>query len=192
MNVLYLIGPPASGKSTLMAHLTQEAARTPNPNHPIPHDHLTYPDTTTAAELGTHRPHFPGTDTLSMSINPTATASLTNGTWNSHDHLLAEGDRLANTQFLLTAHTHHQLTVLYLHAPPHLTRERAHKRGSKQSETWTRGRATKAERLAALLDAHGVNVHELPAHHPPHHIAEQARSLSHLPAPEQNKEGPRT
>ena len=190
MNVLYLIGPPASGKSTLMAHLTREATRTPHPNHPIPHDHLTYPNATTAAELGTQRPNFPGTDTLSMSINPTATTSLTDGTWDHLDHLLGEGDRLANTQFLLTAHTHHPLTVLYLHAPPDLTHKRTQQRGTKQSATWVRGRQTKTERLAALLDAHGVTIHELPAHHPPDRLAEQARTLAHLPTPTKEEPHP--
>lgn len=181
MNVLYLIGAPASGKSTLMAHLTLEAERTPVPNHPVPHEQLTYPDGVRAVELGIRRPDFPGTDTLSMSINPTATATLTNNSWEGVHTLFAEGDRLANTGFLLTAHTHHTLTVLYLHAPPALYTARAHQRGSSQSATWMKGRATKAERLASRLDAAGVYVVEVDASAPTPTLAKRVRQEVELP-----------
>lgn len=179
MNVLYLIGGPATGKSTLMAHLTHGAARTPHVRVPIPHETLLYPgqDTPRTAELGVRRPSFPGTDTLSMSINPTATASLSDNTWDGIHTLLGEGDRLANRTFLAAAHAHHRLHVVFLRADPTVTAARCSQRGSTQSSTWIRGRTTKAERLASRLDAAGVRVQELNADNPTPVLAAQVQSV---------------
>lgn len=180
--VLYLIGGPATGKSALMRHLTRHAHRTPHPQARIPHDTLRPPRSTTtlAVEIGVQRNQFSGTDALDMAINPAATASLTDGTWDGVDLLLGEGDRLANLRFLTHAHAHHRLRVALLRADPATVAERCAQRGSTQSPSWVRGRTTKAERLASRLDAAGVRVLDLDAARP---LPDLARDLHrHIPA----------
>jgi len=165
MHILYLIGGPGTGKSTLMRALTAGATRTPKAQATVPHELLRFPgdDIPSGAEIGLRRPDFPGTDTLSMSINPIASAALTDGTWSTTRVLFGEGDRLANQAFLSTAHTHHNLHVVFLRTDPRTVVERCSQRGSSQDETWLRGRITKSERLAGRLDSAGIRVQELEA-----------------------------
>lgn len=177
MRILYLIGGPGTGKSTLMQTLTAGAVRAPQTRSALPHELLRFPghDAPTGAELGIRRPDFPGTDTLSMSINPTAVSSLTDGTWNGLHTLYGEGDRLANTAFLSAAHKHHQLHVVYLRTDPRTVLERCASRGSTQDVSWLRGRITKAERLAGRLDSAGIRVQELDTSEPVKRLAERIR-----------------
>lgn len=156
-NMVYVSGPPGAGKSTLMAHLTRYCGRTPITGT-IPHDLLTLPtgnslpppSFNTAVELGRRREKFSGTDALSMSIQPKAVQYMARPGL-AHTLVLAEGDRLANINFL--DHCRDlgwAVTLVNLYAPGTLLDERCAARGSTQNEGWRQGRITKAANLARL------------------------------------------
>lgn len=180
MNLLYLVGPPAAGKSTLMAELTRGCQRT-QLKDPIAHQGLIDPATglMVGAELGRARADFPGTDTLPMGVSPLACDWLRSG--HAPGFVLAEGDRLAHMGFLMAAaEGGYRVTVGLLCAPPEVLDARCAARGSTQNEAWRRGRGTKATRLADVALAAGYVVARLDAQQPTEYMARFLRSA--LPA----------
>jgi hypothetical protein len=148
-NLVYFTGPPAAGKSTLMAALTggcQRVTRT----LPLTHDVLVDAATGSlvGAELGRSVGAYPGTDTLAMNVSPVAckwvhTAGAEVGL------LLGEGDRLAHRGFLdAAAGGGFTVTVVHVTAAPSTLDVRCAARGSTQNQAWRVGRATKAAGLA--------------------------------------------
>lgn len=180
MNLLYLIGPPGVGKSTLMAELTRGCERFQF-DHPIACQRLVDPATASVVgvELGRARPDFPGTDTLPMGVSPAACDWLRSG--RGPQLVLGEGDRLAHMGFLMAAaEGGYQITVGQLCAPPEVLDARCAARGSSQNEAWRRGRATKAARLADVALAAGYVVARLDALQPTAYMARFLRGV--LPA----------
>lgn len=171
--LVYLIGAPAAGKSTLMAALTAGCTRH-LVEQPLAHEILTVPrhPGVRAVELGRRRTTFAGTDALSLNVQPRAVAWITT---TAHDLVLGEGDRLANLGFLLAArHAGYHVHLLVLDAPTTVLDARCAHRGSHQSPAWRTGRRTKVDRLAGNADAHGLTVTHLDARHPPEHVVGQA------------------
>lgn len=164
--LLYLIGAPGVGKSSLMAELTAGCARYERLT-PLPHDVLLDPDgVPVAAELGRRRERFSGTDALAMNVSPAACAWLRDGNpW--AELVLAEGDRLAHAGFLrAAADGGYVVTLAHLTADQDTLDRRCAERGSAQSPTWRRGRTTKAANLAARFPALTLTLdaaHESPA-----------------------------
>jgi hypothetical protein len=152
MHVIYVIGVPGAGKSTLVNNALDRLGVPPTHHtQPVPHDR--YDD---IWYLGRRRPHFPGTDALSMSIQPDVAEWLHNLTQAGATQpriLLAEGDRLANHKFFDTVTTcGHRLTIIHLDCPPSLsgarTRDRAQAIGIEpQSFAWWKSRYTKTLNL---------------------------------------------
>jgi hypothetical protein len=168
MNLLYVVGAPGAGKSTLMAELTAGAARVPRPGPP-PHDQMGE----RAAELGRRREGFSGTDALSMSIQPVAVRWITGCPF---PLVLGEGARLANTGFLLAARrAGYTVTLPYLDAPAWVLDQRCTARGSAQNGQWRRGAATRAARIAALMEL-DARVLRLDATRAPADLAAEIRS----------------
>lgn len=153
MNLVYLFGPPAAGKSTLMAALTAGCLRYPMAN-PFAHDLLIRPLFGTdllGIELGRHRQPFPGTDALGMAVSPRAKAFLAG---QPSPLVLAEGDRLAHIGFLdAAADAGYAVTGVYLTAPDAVLERRCAQRGTHQPAAWKAGRATKAANLALQVHA---------------------------------------
>lgn len=154
--LLYLVGAPGAGKSTLMRALTAGCWRVAK-DQPVPHDALV--DQAAAAtvglELGRSRPNFPGTDTLAMNISPRACAWVESG--GAGRLVLGEGARLGHIAFLdAAARGGYRVVVGYVHAPPDVTDERCASRGSNQNPAWRRGAATRAARLADYAAHHHV------------------------------------
>lgn len=167
--VLYLLGAPGSGKTTLAETLVRlagwhsypvDSPRLPFVAHSSNLDGLLDPPWE-AVSLGRHNPPFSGTDTLSWSIIDraevwvkTAPAPL----------VIGEGDRLATERFLAFVP---ELVCVYLDTPAEVAASRRYKRAQQhglktQNPQWVQGRMTKHQRLADQFDAHRLNGRQAP------------------------------
>lgn len=93
---------------------------------------------------------FAGTDRLSMAVQPVATKFVKETTSN----ILFEGDRIFNQSFLEMAMDLKdvELQVVYLKVPDVMLKQRYVDRGSDQSETFLKGRATKYSNILSNFD----------------------------------------
>jgi hypothetical protein len=163
---LYLIGAPGVGKSALMAELLAEHRALGTVNKK-PFAHVAFPG---GLYLGdAERPNFPGTDALSMAVQPQVEDFITES---RPLRIVAEGDRLANDKFFqFLRRTGYHLTVAYLTAEPRTLAARRRERGSNQNPTWMRGRESKSERLANQWAQYWLQTDATPtvelAKHPP-------------------------
>lgn len=144
--VVYLIGEPGAGKTTLMRELVA-------PWEPIVHakpfahiEYLTqYANGERVVQIGKDRGTFSGTDALSMGVQRNAVSWLYVC---EYDTILAEGDRLANDGFFAAAQAVGGLVLVHVATPSSICEARRKARGP-QNEAWVRGRITKVEKLLA-------------------------------------------
>lgn len=146
--VVYLIGQPGAGKTTLMAalidKLKQQGATPRIREQPMRHLEFRH-----GVHLG-WRGVFGGTDMLSMSIQPRVLGWLTSP--QAPEIVLAEGDRLGNGKFFTAVKGFANLTVMELKTPNDLANQRRLARASQhnadpQTATWVQGRITKVTNL---------------------------------------------
>jgi hypothetical protein len=163
--LLYLAGPPAAGKSSLMAALTagcQRVLRTEPGKPVIPYDVLVDPISggTLGLELGRPREGFPGTDTMAMNVAPAVCRWLPTSL--PGPLIFGEGDRLGYPGFLDAASAAgYEVTLVHVTAAQGELDARSEHRGSRQNPQWARGRATKAVNLAAHAEAQHYQVARL-------------------------------
>lgn len=163
LDLVYIVGPPGVGKSSVMEELTAGCDRLTALHTPVPHDVLLIPDdddtaADVAIELGRHRDSFSGTDALGMSIQPQAVEWIAT---RPHRLVLGEGARLATVGFLHAARAAgYTVHLVHLSARDNALAERRRGRGSDQSPVWVRGATTRArrimERMAMDADLHLV------------------------------------
>lgn len=149
--MLYIIGEPGIGKSTLVAVLTAQ------PNISVvqvdkPFAMRMYSNG--VLELGGRRGEFSGTDMLAMDVQPKVLDLLAR---EGPPLVLAEGDRLANSKFFAkVVGMGYRLWPVYLSGSA-LARQRRSMRslenGTVQNQSWVRGRISKHAKLALTWDA---------------------------------------
>jgi GTPase SAR1 family protein len=155
MKIIYLIGAPGSGKTTLTEAFTHDWRDSANHEDPIKFrtHHTPYGD---ALSLGWLRPTFGGTDTLGN------TAILAIEPWlpriaKDYSIIYGEGDRLANSRFFDLCKGIGEFHLFYLNTEPALCAERRAQRsaitGKTQNPTWVKGRETKHRNLANTYKA---------------------------------------
>ncbi len=137
---MYIFGEPGSGKSTLLAHLTRMLWHGPDAEHPFAH--RVYACGVT--ELGARRKDFPGTDALSMSVQPRVVEWL--GDTNPQ-LVIGEGDRLANGKFFDAVRNLGYSLKLYVLVGEEASALHRRIRGSEQDDKWLAGRRTKVYNL---------------------------------------------
>lgn len=147
MKLVYVVGVPGSGKTTLVTAVAGPATELRR----VPFAHRVHADG--LITLGDDREPFGGTDSLSMSVQPKVLD------WLEAERpalVLGEGDRLATLKFLTPPRAYADVTLVLLDTPPELAAQRRAERvavGAKpQNEQWLRGRATKVARLADAWD----------------------------------------
>ena len=148
----YLIGVPGAGKSTALASAIEQLDwGNPEPrSKPFAHSHY---ETGDAVVLGRHDAPFPGTDTLSLGVNPRAIDFLHS---TGASLIVGEGDRLANAKFLRAAADAGGVLLVLLDLPPARAYERMLDRADRlgvapQKEPWWNGRYTKTQNLRRLV-----------------------------------------
>lgn len=163
-HLLYIVGQPGSGKSTLVAALLDGLLGEVTT---MPFAHTVWAnDAVVVCELGRRRDSFSGTDALSMSVQPKAIQFLAD---HPFDYVLAEGDRLATNGFLLGAReVGYAVDVVYLAVSSavaeHRRASRAAELGSQpQDAAWIAGRVSKARKLAEAWGAHVLDADRPPA-----------------------------
>lgn len=155
MTLLYLFGPPGAGKTTLLATLLAGWRVVASYTEPFAFRFRARAEHQ-VIELGAIKPPFSGTDTLSMSVGPTACAWITE---RPHPLIVGEGDRLAYGGFWRAAgDAGYRLALMFLDGPDQALEERRQYRArmagrEPQNERWVRGRASKARNLAQVWGA---------------------------------------
>lgn len=175
--LIYLVGPPASGKTALMRRLTEPYERvtitgTP-PGHGVSHDVLVDPGSgaPVAAEVGIQRGEFSGTDPLASAIIDKADPWVRT---QPHTVLLGEGARLTLPRFFDAAlDGGYAVVLVHLnHADAETWREA---RGRNESGLYVENRRYAAAKLAKELDARGGPVSVVEGH--PDELFEPLREL---------------
>lgn len=155
MKIIYLIGAPGSGKTTLTEAFTQDWRDSAKHEQPIKFrsHHTPHGD---ALSLGWLRPAFGGTDTLGntaiLGIEPWLP-----GIAKDYEIIYGEGDRLANARFFDLCKSVGDFHLFYLNTEPALCAERRANRsaitGKTQNPIWVKGRETKHRNLAHTFKA---------------------------------------
>ena len=152
MRSVYVIGEPASGKSTA----TRKWIGTG-----VPVVGLGLQATLHMAgilQLGAHHDTFPGTDRLSMGVMPKALDLVASMPCN---YLYAEGDRLAARKFLNALAEAGDTAIIHMHADQATLDERRKARGRVPDAQWLAGRATKVQNLLDYADKTGIPVYSI-------------------------------
>lgn len=172
MRLIYAVGVPGAGKTTLIEALLEDSGEPELETHPFAH--RLYPDGSVL--LG--KPGvFGGTDTLSMSVQPKVLEWLA-GQWKGCGTVWGEGDRLGGLGFLQAARDTSSVdlvTLVWLDLPPEVAAERRRARGTEQNESWVRGRETKVRRVVESWSALGGDLCRLDARLAPDELADDAR-----------------
>lgn len=139
--LVYLVGEPGVGKSTLARALMGEDVV----QHDRPIAHLV--STCGLVEIGVRREAFSGTDGLSMSVHARAHGWMATF---PYPVVLAEGDRLACWSFLDgCAAMGWDVHLVHVVCSPNTIAQRLLERGTPQNGTWIKGRRSKVRNLVA-------------------------------------------
>lgn len=181
-SLVYVVGRPASGKSTAVLSALGLLGLLPLPGRsvaPAVYLHGLLDEETGEVRgryLGKVREGFPGTDALSMSASPRVVEFLGNS--KGPAFVLGEGARLGTPKFFReVVAAGHRLTVVYLDASLEVAAERAAQRGSAQSPKWAAGAGTRAENAFHAAQKLHANTFIVDAVQPRERVAEQVAEV---------------
>ena len=167
MRVVYLIGAPGSGKSTATRNAVDgwpviEVRRRPFALTIVDADGVR------VGVLGRLDAEFPGTDTLSMAVQPLVLDWIASSP--DVDIVFGEGDRLGNASFVECVAATADLTLAVMTTSAIISARRSADRAIRlgrppQSDSWMRGRQTKVRNVIAAARRLNVKVVELDADH---------------------------
>lgn len=163
-HLVYIVGAPAVGKSTLLWALTGYCWREPCITG-VAHSALWAPSQRVrdgeqsrvlALELGKQRGEYSGTDALPFNVQPPALRWLAT---RPHPLVVGEGDRLGNISFLRALREDDiRCTLVHLSLPEDVLAQRWKTWRHRQDPAWRAGRATKAANTATAWAADGEQV----------------------------------
>lgn len=150
LSLLYIIGVPGAGKTTVVRRIAPPGSGT---QHQVPYVYYTE-YTPGVIQLGWDRETFGGTDSLGMAAQKHVIAFLEE---HRPRYVLAEGDRLANMKFFAAVQEMgYDLDVCCLEVSEDVLQARRAKRnaviGKAQNENWLKTRMTKVANLKSGLD----------------------------------------
>jgi len=174
---VYLIGVPGAGKSTALSGAINLLGwgKPETRSQPFAHAWYEYPH---AVLLGKQDVPFPGTDTLSLGVNPQAIEFVRT---TDADLVVGEGDRLANKRFLCAAANAGGIALITFDLPATAAYQRMLNRAdalgiAPQQESWWNGRATKTHNLRRLSWP-GLHHETVDGTQPEEAIAEQVADI---------------
>lgn len=193
--ILFVIGEPGVGKSTLMAEAFGRYGRATVDHRAAggPMRELLWrgPDLIgceLGRRIGSPPPAFPGTDAMSQTAIVGVDEWLCAGA-DGLGLIVLEGTRLANKRFVNAALAGgHQLQLFYLYGPPEAS-QRRRARGTEQDARWVTGRRTAAANFYQLCDRmrnefpNQITTHVLPAKRPVEDNAQYLLAMAGLAAP---------
>lgn len=148
--ILSIIGVPGSGKSTLVKRFIKSLSWVEA--EPVKLLRCMYNEANNLYLLGVYAEGetFPGTDRLSMAVQPAAQEFITS----SNANFIFEGDRLGNKSFLdfIIGLPNTDFNILSLVVDDTLLQDRYKERGSNQTEKFLKSRHTKIANLNKNLD----------------------------------------
>lgn len=160
MKIVYLIGSPGAGKTTLMEAFTAGFLDLGTLEDPVK-CRLSITPHGRAISLGWNRPYFGGTDTLGNTAILPIEKWLPDLAKSDLWAVLGEGDRLANARFFKLCKEISDFQLFYLDTDPHEAEHRRFHRsehtGKTQNPTWVKSRETKHRNLALTWSAYRLD-----------------------------------
>lgn len=145
MRVVAIIGEPGTGKSTIVRKIIEGM-----PLLPFKEGLLrgVWSKSMNLYVFGSYDPDekFPGTDRLSMAVQPDASRFL-EFVRTTNPLILFEGDRLGNAKFLEFCQMIADVKLFHISAEPAAKNERRRFRGDTMKESFLKGRVTKIANL---------------------------------------------
>lgn len=150
MKIIFIIGEPGSGKTTLMRRFMEEVGGfEPHfKEYPL----IDYHRSGDIFVLGKYEEGelFAGTDRLSMACQPNAVKFLSE--LRDESVVLIEGDRLGNRSFIEDCFSKYPTLIVYLKTSSDTREQRFSERGSDQNEQFLRSRETKLKNLRSNFE----------------------------------------
>lgn len=166
MKIIYVIGEPGTGKTTLMKRVFEylNFSKTPRIQEQFPLVPYHVSESLGIFMLGKYEDGevFAGTDRMSMAVQPWAIKFLEDIEKENDDLvIIGEGDRLSTPTFIEHIVDKYDAIIYYIRASEEIKKARYKERGSNQSDIWLQGRVTKLNNIVSMFNMVNGNLHNL-------------------------------